>query len=1046
MKLTKKIISLVLVVALLVSVLCISSFSVFAATNPYSDAAMQLDKDYAYSGELGAIYSPESTEFKVWSPLASDVKLNLFATGSDKEEGAENLGQYDMTKLMDEDEFTGVWTYTYEGDAKGIFYTYTITQPKSIIGGDEVTHETQDIYSYAVGINGDRTMVVDKADLNPEGWEEDNHVFVKNQTDASIWEIHVRDFSYSESSGVSEENRGKYMAFTELGTTLNDEGDIPTCVDYLKNLGITHVEINPFYDFGSIDETAPDTDAKFNWGYDPKNYGVPEGSYSSNPYDGYTRVLECKKMIQALHEAGIGVIMDVVYNHTYSIDSCFNYSVPEYYYRMTSTGAYSQQSGCGNDTASERFMYRKYMREMLSYWANEYHIDGYRFDLMGIHDCETMNLIREDMDKINTGFIILGEGWGGDTTTDPTSCTGEVVHTCTQTNSAFADSRIGFFNDVIRDGIKGGVFDGPTAGGFVSGSQINSPKVCSGIRANSMKKNQNWNAQAPTQTVTYASCHDNNTLYDKLVNINEGLGTDYRVRYKNAVAQNKLAAAIVKTSQGIDFMLAGEEMLRSKDGDENSYKSLSSENMIDWNLLKTNADVISYYKGLLELRKTFSPFTATTKDEEDDSFQYNWVTSYSSPSRHIAYTIDNTKEGEWSKISVIFNGQANERAVSLKSNSDPSVDENTEWVVIVNDESAGISKLGELKGTEFTVAPHSALIMVEKSTYEECAFKSKYASVKIKNITTDDEEVYSQYDLKGQPGEKYFATSDESVPIKYEYSHVEGDEEGTFTNETQEVKYYFDLYVPEKFTPPYGDVNDDGNVDILDASLVQKYLAKLVTLDEEHIERGDYDCDGDTNVQDAVRLQKYLAHFEVSVFTVTTNHLYDNGTKVINVSPSETKEYRVGQRYETSSVKKPYYTLLEEPTNKEGIVSKNTTVDYYYDYQERIVTIHVKHSGDLTWTPVLWAWTRNQDTKEDTPIYASWPGMPITNVEDGWNTIDITLPANSTYCLIISNNGTPQTQDYVNYDYDDCWVVIDDGSGLPNKGDWIKIYNHNPYY
>ena len=487
MKKTKKVIALLLTLALVAGMLSVAVVSASAADNPYSDAAMALDAEYAYDGELGAIYSPNATTFKVWAPLATEVKLNRYATGSDREEGAANLGTTQMEKLMDGEKWTGVWTVTVDGDIVNTYYTYTITNPDHIYHSSGfVTHETQDIYSHAVGVNGDRSMVVDLDKTDPEGWNDDHHVFTDSQTDAIIWEVQVKDFSYNPNSGVSDANRGKFLGFTETGTTLNNEGVLSTGIDYLKQLGITHVQINPFYDFATINEAGDDS--QFNWGYDPKNYGVPEGSFSTNPYDGNVRINECKQMIKALHDAGIGVIMDVVYNHTYSVDSCFTYSVPEYYYRMAANGTYSQQSGCGNDTASERAMYRKYMREMLNYWTNEYHIDGYRFDLMGVHDGETMTMIRDDMDQIDPRILMYGEGWAGNTVYDPVTCSGTATYMTVQTNASKLPTRIGFFNDQIRDGIKGGVFDGATARGFVNGSKILAPDVAAGIRANSVGK------------------------------------------------------------------------------------------------------------------------------------------------------------------------------------------------------------------------------------------------------------------------------------------------------------------------------------------------------------------------------------------------------------------------------------------------------------------------------------------------------------------------------------------------------------------------------
>lgn len=1047
MKLTKRLISMLLSIIMIITIVSVGVVSSSAATATiYAQAAMELDEQYAYDGDLGCIYTPASTTIRVWSPKAYKVVLNLFNTGSDQEAGAKSLGNYDMEKLMVDDKFTGVWQYVLDGDHKNEYYTYSITQPSNIWGGGIVTRETQDIYSKAVGVNGDRSMIVDLKSTDPNGWDNDKHVYVDKQSDASVWEIHVKDFSYNENSGVSDANRGKFLAFTEFGTTLNDEGKISTCIDYLKELGITHVQINPFYDFATIDETADDS--QFNWGYDPKNYGVPEGSYSSNPYDGNVRINECKQMIKALHDAGIGVIMDSVYNHTYSRDSAFTYTVPGYYYRYTATGEYSDQSGCGNDTASERYMYRKYMREMIKYWTNEYHIDGFRFDLMGVHDCETMNLIRDDMDEIDERIIMYGEGWSGNTVFDPVSCTGEPVYGCTQTNAAKTNERIGFFNDVIRDGIKGGVFDGATTGGFVSGSVLNSNKVSYGLRANTFNKNVNWSSQQPTQTVSYASCHDNNTLYDKLVAVNRGLSVDYRKRYNEVITQNKLSGAIVCTAQGINFILAGEEMGRSKDGDENSYKSPATENMIDWSQLVTNADMVSYYKGLLEIRKAFSPFTASIRDEEDDSYQYNWCTSYSAVSEKvIGITIDNNKEGEWSKVACAYNGtnKAREFDFSIK---DTTITDDTEWVIIADGSSAGLDNLKVVKGKVLPVDASSATIAVEKTTFDKVNKKSKYCKVTVKNYLEDTKEIYSQYDIKGKAGDGYEINHDSSIPIKYDFDRVEGKEIGTFSNTPQEVVYYYKPYTPIMFKTPNGDVNEDNMVDILDGTAIQKYLAKLITLDNVHIKRGDYNIDNITDVVDVTFLQKYLAKLDVTIATVTATHTGYKDGKAKTISPDVVTQFRLGEKYVTTPCDSLYYVSRGTPDNATGIAKPGSiTVNYEYDYKVKIVDIYVKHSDPtVTWNPCLWAWIRDE-TGTDTDIYPSWPGLQLTEKQGDWYHTQIESPAGGGdgigYCMIISNNGSPQTKDYVGYNYDKCYIVIEDDK-IVNQGDWLSIYDHDP--
>ena len=1038
MKTTKKVISIVLTLALVVSLFSVAVFSTSAAAwNNYSTAAHQLDVNYAYDGELGAIYSPSSTEFRVWAPLATEVKLNLYATGSDKEAGAQKLGTYDMQSGT---VAAGVWSIVLEGDYKNVYYTYTITNPDHIYNSKKtVTRETQDIYSHAVGVNGDRSMVVDLDSTDPTGWDSDKHVFTDTQTDAVIWEVQVKDFSFSPNSGVSEANRGKFLAFTETGTTLNGEGKFATCIDYLKELGVTHVQINPFYDFATVNESIDTTD-QFNWGYDPKNYGVPEGSFSSNPFDGNVRINECKQMIKALHDAGIGVIMDVVYNHTYSYDSCFTYSVPEYYYRMTASGGYSNQSGCGNDTASERAMYRKYMRDMLTYWTNEYHVDGYRFDLMGVHDGETMSLIRDDMDSIDSRIIMYGEGWAGNTVFDPQTCAGTNTYMCVQDNAKNLPSRIGFFNDQIRDGIKGGVFSGPTAKGYVNGDRALGTDVAYGVRGNSVGAAR-WRAVAPEQCVTYASCHDNMTLYDKLAAADQKSSViDYRKRYSGAIKTNKLSAAITNSSQGMDFFLAGEEMGRSKDGDENSYKSAPTLNMIDWSLVESNADLVSYYKGLIELRKAFSPFTANINDTNDDSYEYNFTVAPANCALYISYVVDNKTEGEWNKVAVFFNGSASDATITLKEHGTTTKD--TEWVIVADGNSAGVSALGENKGLAFNVPATSAVIAVEKNTFEQANIQSQFSKVKVNNVN-DKGEMISSSTLLGKPGENYKVVADDAIPIKYELDHVDGKLEGKYTDDDQTVTFVYKDYVPSSFLPENGDVDGDGTVSVIDATRIQKHLANIKTLDEEHLKRGDYDYDKKTTVIDASLLQKFLAKMDVAVRKVTSNFIGVGKTgDEKNIAPSVVKEYRLGYEYITEPATVAYFMLDEMPANASGIVTGDITVNYHYTYHIDEVTIHVKHSGTLDWTPYLWAWATG-----DVNAYSSWPGYAMTDPDsDGWATTTFPVPGGLDYFIIISNNGKDQTSDVGPFkynDYPEIWVVIDDAN-VENGTEFIRYYNYNP--
>ncbi len=524
------------------------------------------DEQAYFGNDLGAVYSEKATVFKVWAPSASSVELRLYETGDSKN----FMSSYPMKKAD-----KGIWTVTLDGDMKNTYYTYVVTV-------DGISRETADIYGKAAGVNGKKSMVVDLAGTDPDGWQNDKHILYDAPTDAIVWEIHVRDFSISAMSGVSPEHRGKYLAFTESGTTLDGKGKISTCVDYLKKFGVTHVQILPMYDYATVDESKLDK-PQFNWGYDPLNYNVPEGSYSTDPFDGNVRIKELKQMIMALHNAGIGVIMDVVYNHVFAAKgSWFDNTVPNYYFRFDKTGKLSDGSACGNETASDHLMYRKFMTDSILYWIKEYHIDGFRFDLMGVHDVETMNGIRKAIDEnIEDGkkIIMYGEPWtGGPLGTD--------VDTCIKDNIYKLNDRVGAFNDSFRDIVKGHVFNAHEQGFVQSGEGVNALR--DSITANCIS-GRKWFNQ-PSQAIAYTSAHDNFTLYDKLVLSVKNDGS-YAERDEKLVAMNKLAAVLTFTSQGIVFMQAGEEFARTKFGDENSYVSSDKVNQIDWSALEKYGDL-----------------------------------------------------------------------------------------------------------------------------------------------------------------------------------------------------------------------------------------------------------------------------------------------------------------------------------------------------------------------------------------------------------------------------------------------------------------------
>lgn len=753
----------------------------------YQAYAANLDKS-AYSGnDLGASYSKKATTFKVWSPNAASVRVNIFEHGSDNEGDAGSI----MSRAMSLDKTTGVWSVTINGDLLNKYYTYSVTHGKT-------TKETADVYAKACGVNGQRSMVVDLSTTNPDGWENDKHVLVQNQTDASVWEISVADFSSSESSGVSETNRGKYLAFTEEGTTVNGvQGASSTCVDYLKKLGVKYVQIMPFYDFGSVDESKNIMD-QYNWGYDPVNYNCPEGSYSTNPKKGEVRIKECKQMIQALHNAGIGVIMDVVYNHTYTSDSWLQRTVPNYYYRMNNDGTFSNGSGCSNDTASEHLMFRKYMIDSVTYWASEYHIDGFRFDLMGLHDVTTMNSIRTALDNLyadgsGSQILMYGEAWDMATNCDE----GTVL--ASQKNLKQLSDRIGAFDDTIRDAIKGST--GGTDGAFVQeGSRRANLKT--GIAGQS-DTTTGW-ANVPSQCVTYASCHDNLCLYDKLVGSVYGADGKYRKRYEDLVAMNKLSAAIVITSQGIPFSLGGEEFCRSKDGDENSYASSRKGNMLDWENVDLYSDVIEYYRGLYKIRDAFAAFSDSTAATANSLTYLSDV-----PKGVMGYTINNTESGKWSQMCVIFNGSDSAQNVTAKG----------DWVVLADNKTAGLRNIKNVTNS-VKVEAHSAVIMVDTKSYDSAGIMDDEGAVVIDYYDNKTEKLIKSQTLTGELGTSYDVTNLAST-LNYDVKKTDGEIKGVFTDQVGHAKVYVEEYDGEISTVTVKFVDETNNTEIEDSFLVK---------------------------------------------------------------------------------------------------------------------------------------------------------------------------------------------------------------------------------
>lgn len=633
--------------------------------------------DYeVYTGnDLGAVYSPKMTRFKVWAPEAESVKLNLYKQG----EGDNLIEQHIMKKSAN-----GTYVFEKQGDCNGIYYTYTVVNH-----GEE--QEAVDPYTKAAGVNGQRGMVINLAKTNPQGFELDGYRNPEHITDAIIYEGSVRDFTMDESSGVF--HNGKFLGLTEANTT-NHFGEA-TALDYISGLGVTHVQILPAFDFETVDEK--NQKAQYNWGYDPDNYNVPEGSYAVSPYDGAVRIQEMKQMVLALHSRGIGVIMDVVFNHTYRRDdSNLQKIVPGYYYRSDETG-YTNGSGCGNEVASDRPMVQKLIVDSLIYWAKEYHIDGFRFDLMGVLDIDTMNVIAERLKEIRPDIYLYGEGWNG----GPSSLAEE--------KRAFKASakkmpRIGMFNDDIRDTIKGSVFYDDHLG-FVNGGTHLENALRYGITGAVAHPQVDYDAygskpwaKEPGQSINYVSCHDNYTLWDKLsVSCPEA-------SEEKKKAMNRLCAAIVFTSQGVPFIQAGEEFLRSKPLPEkkgfaeNSYNMPDAVNSIKWDNIHEYPDMIAYYKGLMALRKAHPVFRMQSEAEMTQNLCFLSDT----PENVVAYLLkgkgaDDTPEN----ILLIFNGNDEEILYNLPEGK---------WKILVDDKTAGADGK-KIISAKADVEPLSALVL-----------------------------------------------------------------------------------------------------------------------------------------------------------------------------------------------------------------------------------------------------------------------------------------------------------------------------------------------
>lgn len=634
--------------------------------------------DYpVYDGsDLELTYSPQSCKFRVWAPTAEQVKILLYDHGS--EGGAYQTHDLDRAE-------NGTWTLKIDENLKGKFYTFQIRI------GEKWLPETPGIWVKATGINGKRAAIIDMAETNPTGWDDDVRPALKNFTDIMLYEVHVRDFSIAPNSGMK--HKGKFLAFTEHGTK-NAAGEA-TGIDHLKELGITHVHLLPSFDFASIDETKLNQN-KYNWGYDPLNYNVPEGSYSTNPKDPACRIREYKQMVQALHQAGIRVVMDVVYNHTaVGKNSHFDLLAPGYFYRMNADSTWSNASGCGNETASERAMMRKFIVESVVYWATEYHVDGFRFDLMGIHDIETMNAIRAALDKVDKTIFVYGEGWTA--AASPLAESKRAVK-----KNAKELENIAVFSDDIRDALTGSWMH-PQIPGFVSGTDSLEESVKFGVVGATKHADINYAkllyskapyVNNPSQVINYVSCHDDKCLVDKLnASRPQGASDEELVRF------NKLAQTIVFTSQGVPFIYAGEELYRNKKGIHNTYQSPDSINRIDWNFKTAHKDIFEYYKGLIALRKAHSAFRMPTQQMVQQHLKF---IDMKTPNV-VAFMLSNHVNDEvWKDILVIYNG--NRKSVSVE------IPEG-EWNLVCHDGQINLSGISQINYINFVVPASSASIM-----------------------------------------------------------------------------------------------------------------------------------------------------------------------------------------------------------------------------------------------------------------------------------------------------------------------------------------------
>ncbi|MCU5111954.1 type I pullulanase [Bacillus wiedmannii] len=624
----------------------------------------EFDHSFYYAGnDLGNIYTPQHTKFRVWAPTASEAKLVTYKKWNDKIGTEINMKQGEK----------GTWKAELKGNQKGLYYTYKVKI------GDKWT-EAVDPYARAAAVNGDKGAVVDLEETNPKKWKANKKPKFKNPEDAIIYELHVRDLSIQLESGIKQ--KGKYLGVTEKGTR-GPEG-VKTGLDHMKDLGVTHVQLLPIFDYASVNEESLN-EPQYNWGYDPKNFNVPEGSYSTNPYEPTVRITELKQMIQTLHDNNLRVVMDVVYNHMYNAaESNFHKLVPGYYYRYNEDGTFANGTGVGNDTASERKMMRKFMVDSVTYWAKEYNLDGFRFDLMGIHDYETMNEIRKAVNQIDPSIILHGEGWDLNTPL--------AAELKANQKNAEKMKGIAHFNDNIRDGLKGSVFE-EKENGFVNGKDNMEDRIKKGITAGIDYDINSSTYQDPEQVLTYVEAHDNHTLWDKLELTNPGDSEEVRKQ------MHKLSSSILLTSQGIPFLHAGQEFMRTKYGDHNSYKSPDPINQMDWLRRAAFNNEVEYMKGLIDLRQKYSAFRMTSPEQIKKHISF-----IDAPKNVIAYSIDGKGNGNKNENFMVAHN-ANRESVDI------TLPSKGPWKVLVDGKQADSKTLYVVHNNKIKVPALSSFVL-----------------------------------------------------------------------------------------------------------------------------------------------------------------------------------------------------------------------------------------------------------------------------------------------------------------------------------------------